>query len=289
MAMIAVLISGCIRIPEENLTISHRIPFESRGYAVDYAAAGLHAPGVDQTAQKQLAPALNADGFSLVSWNIFKGKKAGWAKDFRKFIRNTDILILQEAYLTENLQQMLRRESYHWDMTAAFEYRQIEAGVLTAARTASSSISAFRQTEPITRIPKSVLITRYPMTGTNRELLVANIHAINFAMDISVFQKQIDRLAAILTAHRGPMIVSGDFNTWNVDRMASVNALADDLYLSAVGFDENRRSRIFGFEIDHVFYRGLEVKNAETPMVSTSDHNPLLVVFKLADETDIGL
>jgi endonuclease/exonuclease/phosphatase (EEP) superfamily protein YafD len=171
-------------------------------------------------------------------------------------------------------------------MTAAFEYRQIEAGVLTAARTAPNFTCAFRETEPITRIPKSVLITRYPLSGTALELLVANIHAINFTMDTSVFKKQIDRLQGFLAAHRGPLIVSGDFNTWTTGRMSRVMAMAEHLGLTAVRFVENRRAQFFGHDVDHVYYRGLEANNAATPIVSTSDHNPLTVVFKLADEPD---
>ena len=155
---------------------------------------------------------------------------------------------------------------------------------MTASRIAPNFTCAFRETEPITRIPKSALITRYPLSGTELELLVANIHAINFTMDTFSFQKQIDRLEKILAAYRGPLIVSGDFNTWNAARMSHVKAMAERLDLTVVRFDENRRSRFFGHHIDHVYYRGLEATNAATHMVSTSDHNPLTVVFKLANE-----
>jgi endonuclease/exonuclease/phosphatase (EEP) superfamily protein YafD len=280
-----VLASGCIRIPEESWTVSHRSPFETRRLTAECTAAGM-APSIPDLSGR--APALNADGFSLVSWNIFKGKKEGWADDFQKFSRNADILILQEAYLTDRLKNILEQGQYQWDMTAAFEYRQIEAGVLTAARTAPTFTCAFRETEPITRIPKSVLITRYPLSGTALELLVANIHAINFTMDTSVFHKQIDRLEGLLATYRGPLIVSGDFNTWTAGRMSRVTAMAHRLDLAAVRFGENRRSRFFGHDVDHIYYRGLEAKNAASPDVSTSDHNPLTVVFNLADEPAPG-
>jgi len=289
LAFIGVVVSGCVQIPEESWTISYRSPFEIRRQPAECTLGGLDPAVSIRTEPGRITPgpgagstALNPGGFSLVNWNIFKGKKEGWAEDLRNFIRNADILILQEAYLTESLKSMLKQERYHWDMTAAFEYRQIEAGVLTAARTAPTFTCTFRETEPITRIPKSALITRYPFAGTQRELLVANIHAINFTMEPSAFKKQIDRLEGLLAAYRGPLIVSGDFNTWTTGRMSHVNAMAQRLDLSAVRFDENRRSRFFGREIDHVYYRGLEAENAATPIVSTSDHNPLTVVFKLA-------
>jgi endonuclease/exonuclease/phosphatase (EEP) superfamily protein YafD len=177
---------------------------------------------------------------------------------------------------------MLDRNAYHWDMSTAFEYRNIETGVLTASRIAPSFTCAFREKEPISRIPKSVLISRYPMSGTARELLVANIHAINFSTHNSAFQRQADRLESILEVHPGPLIVAGDFNTWNTNRKLRVNAMVKRLGLNTVQFDEDRRSRIFGRNVDHVYYRGLETTHATTPIVSSSDHNPLMVVFKLA-------
>lgn len=273
--------------------ISHRGQLDTRMQTEDCNATCLDRSTADQVNPERMdadqairPPELNTGGFRLVSWNIFKGKRNGWAEDFQKLSRNTDILILQEAYLTVILKKLLQQEAYHWDMTTAFEYRQIEAGVLTASRTAPNFTCMFRETEPITRIPKSVLITRYPLVGTDRELVVANIHAVNFTSANSGFQKQNDRLEKILAAHRGPMIVSGDFNTWNTGRMSRVNAMAKRLDLTAVKFDENRRARFFGQDIDHIYYRGLEANNAETFIVSTSDHNPLAVVFKLADESD---
>ena len=282
-ALAAFALLGCLRIPEETLTLSHRLPSGTERRTADCPLAAA-----DETAPALSATALDAGGFSLVSWNIHKGSEARWEEDFRHFSRTSDIVTLQEAYLTDALRQMLEREAYHWDMTAAFLYKQIATGVLTAARTAPSSTCSFRVKEPITRLPKSVLISRYPLTGTDRELLVANIHGVNFTMDADAFERQIDQLAAILSLHRGPIIVAGDFNTWNGDRLALVHDLADEVGLSAVGFDDNRRSRFFGFVVDHVFYRGLEAQRTASPRVSTSDHNPLMVVFKLAPANATG-
>ncbi len=295
-AVFSLLVAGCIHIPEESWIISHRSPLETKRQISDCTGAGLNRSipqqaGVDPTMLPQIVgvPEVNSDGFSFVSWNIYKGKKKGWGEDFHSISRNTDILILQEAYLSGSLKEVLQQEEYQWDMAAAFKYRHIDTGVLTASRIAPNFICTFRETEPITRIPKSVLITRYPMSGTDQELLVANIHAINFTLGNTTFQNQSDRLINYLAAHQGPIIVSGDFNTWNSGRMSLVQAMAERLGLTAVRFDKNLRSKFFGHYVDHVYYRGLETKNAATPLVTSSDHNPLAVVFKLADESASGL
>ena len=291
--LLVLTLSGCIKVSQESWVISKRGLLETRAQSgecttncLDSSANGWLNAFQSLPAERIRPPELNSAGFSLVSWNMYKGRKEGWAQDLQKFIRNSDILVLQEAYLSDKLRSMLDQERYNWDMTATFEYHDIEAGVLTASRAAPNFTCGLRQIEPLTRIPKGVLVTRYPMSGTDRQLLVVNIHAINFTVGTVTFEQQSKRLEGILAAHFGPLVLSGDFNTCNADRMAHVSAMAENLGLSAVKFDNNRRFEIFGQNVDHIYYRGLEAVTSATPVVSTSDHNPLTVVFKLADETD---
>lgn len=285
------LTSGCIGVADKNWIVSQRSQLEIQRQAVDCAAIDPQKSllGQQGSHHKTFVPAikkvgLNAKGFSFTTWNIRKGKAEKWDDDFIEICRSTDILILQEAYLSDNLKKLLQQEDLQWDLATAFTYQNIDAGVLTASKIAPNLACSFRDKEPITRIPKSTLVTRYPISGKHRELLVANIHAINFTLGHAAFQKQCDRLESMLTGHQGPMIVAGDFNTWSESRMSHVNAMAIRLDLSSVSFNENLKSKFFGHYVDHVFYRGLEKKNATTLTVVTSDHNPLTVVFKLADE-----
>lgn len=278
-------VTGCIRIPDQNWTISHRASVETRRQVDNCNADCITQPEelYETRYETQRPTAINSDGFRLVSWNMFKGKKQGWTEDFKRLAENTDILVLQEAYLSPSLRSLLNHQTYNWDMTTAFEHRDIESGVLTASRISPNFMCTFREKEPVTRIPKGVLITLYPMSDTQLQLLVANIHGINFSTSNSAFGRQNDRLEAILTAHQGPMIVAGDFNTWSKGRMSRVTAMAERLGLAAVKFDGNR-SRVFGQAIDHVYYRGLEHMYSSASMVTSSDHNPLTVRFKLVEE-----
>jgi len=290
-AVLVASVSGCISIPEKNWIVSQRSPYEIKTQALNCAAIGpkhspLGQPDLNHETFPQAIPetGLNAGGFSFTTWNIHKGKAKGWGEDFQKICRSTDILIVQEAYLSANLKKILQQEDLQWDLAAAYAYQKIEAGVLTASKVPPNLTCSFRDKEPITRIPKSILVTRYPISDNHRELLVANIHGINFTIGYAAFQRQCDRLESMLTAHKGPIIMSGDFNTWNSGRMSRVNAMAKRLNLSPVLFNENLKSSFFGQYVDHIFYRGLEAKNAKTFSVATSDHNPLTVVFNLADE-----
>jgi endonuclease/exonuclease/phosphatase (EEP) superfamily protein YafD len=226
---------------------------------------------------------LDSRGFSLMNWNMLKGRRKGWEKDFRRLSISTDLVIIQEAYLTEDLRELLQKREYNWDLAMAFEYRDIETGVLTASKTEPSYICTFRVEEPLINLPKTVLITRYPLSKTSRSLLVANVHSINFTLGISDFFSQWLHLEQILSKHQGPLIISGDFNTWSDERMAIVEKITNRLKMKAVTFDENNRVTVFGHNIDHIYYRGLEPGEALTPTVTTSDHNPMLVTFRLAD------
>ena len=290
--ILVVAVNSCISIPDESWIIRHRNPLVLKVHAADCAVIKsmiIRSLNVDHlheiSAQMTLENGLNANGFSFTTWNIKKGKTDGWDEDLEKLCRNTDILILQEAYLTDHLKTMLRQQHFQWDLSVAYEYKEIAAGVLTASKITPNLACTLKATEPITRIPKSILITRYPISAMHRELLVVNIHAINFTTGYVAFQKQYDRLESALSAHQGPMIISGDFNTWNSGRMSRVEAMVERLNLSAVPFKEDAKSTFFGRHLDHVYYRGLEPQKATSVHLATSDHNPLLVEFKVVESS----
>ena len=86
-----------------------------------------------------------------------------------------------------------------------------------------------------------------------------------------------------MSKHQGPLIVSGDFNTWNDERMAVVDTIASSLNLKAVTFSENYRATVFGHNVDHIYYRGLKPIKALSVKMTTSDHNPMIVKFRLTN------
>jgi len=112
-------------------------------------------------------------------------------------------------------------------------------------------------------------------------MLGVNIHAINYTFGVAGLSEQIDQVRQLLTAHKGPAILSGDPNTWNKRRRNVVNTLASDVGLDALSFSVDHRSTVFGSKLDHIFFRGLGVIRALTRRLNTSDHNPLLAKLKL--------
>ena len=79
----------------------------------------------------------------------------------------------------------------------------------------------------------------------------------------------------MLAVHDGPVILSGDFNTWRKKRLRIVESLAFDLGLEAMSFQEDHRKTVFGQMLDHIYVRSLTPESTDTYNVSSSDHNPL--------------
>ena len=99
-----------------------------------------------------LSIGVNASGFSLLSWNIQKENRAGWENELVRLSKNADILVIQEAYLTDELKLWLNHRPYYWHLVTAFEYQGVKTGVLTAATSEPDFICPLRAAEPLSFI-----------------------------------------------------------------------------------------------------------------------------------------
>ena len=232
---------------------------------------------------------LNNTGFTLVSWNIYKQNIDGWQTDLLTLSNASELILLQEAYLTPALIQFLATTGQDWDMISAFRYRDIHAGVMTIGDIPSQARCAQRVTEPLAFLPKSSLITYYPISNQKHSLLVANIHAINFTLGIEEFTQQLLQIKAVLARHQGPIVFAGDFNTWSDQRELALDQLigAEELGLLKVEFVSSVAMLVMGHRLDHIFFRDLRVINAEIIPVESSDHYPLKVQFEFVPETEV--
>ena len=273
-------LAGCVYVMDQNLVVSQRGSKSTIHIADNCSTDPLMQPIVSTLGH---VAALDSNGFSLLNWNMQKGMTDGWEEDFRRLSYNKDLLIIQEAYLTDAMRRLLQERHHYWDLAFAFEYRDNRAGVLTASRVEPSFLCTFRSKEPLIRIPKTILITRYPLSDGNQIVMVANVHLINYTLTVSHFRAQLKQLEKILSKHQGPLIVSGDFNTWNDERLAVVDTIASRLDLKAVIFSENYRTTVFGHNVDYIYYRGIELIKALSVKITTSDHNPLIVKFRLTN------
>lgn len=232
--------------------------------------------------QAAVAEAIDGDRIRLLVWNVHKGRDDEWIGDFRTLAADSDLVLLQEAQLhpefVDGLVGLAR-----WDLVDAWQWRHQATGVLTGSDVEPVRVQGLASREPLLRLDKSALVTEYRIAGSDRTLLVANVHAINFTVPNGAFRAQLLAVADLLDEHDGPVILSGDLNTWREERSAIVHGIASALGLTEVEFNGPRR-QFLRFPLDHVFYRDLDVLAADVPAVGSSDHNPLLVTFRLNAE-----
>ena len=272
------VLQGCIEIPDPYLVIGQQ-EWSGTVEAVRLCDADSLEKPPEMTFRD--GKTLAVGGFSLVNWNMYKARRAGWEQDFQRLARDADVVLLQEALLTEQVLEVLRRSQLNWRLATAFRYRGAEAGVLTAGSTTLQGVCMQRFREPVVNTPKTSLLTRFPFSNGD-QLVVVNLHAINFTTDTNRFRASWQELETILQPYKGPLIVAGDFNTWSSDRQAIAVNATRRLGLEPVHFTADKRTRVFDRAIDHVYFRGLQVLEAVVDEVNTSDHNPMRVTFRLA-------
>ena len=273
----ALLASGCVSVPEQTQIVNKEL---NEDRSISESSCDINQASLYSDKQRDSAHELDSSNITLLNWNIYKGQKQNWSADFRELSNDKDLVIIQEAQLTSEVKETLKKQSIHWTLNTGFFVNDEATGVLTGSRVKPVSSCGLRTTEPFLRLPKTVLVNKYELSGTDEKLLVANIHSINFTLGTEVYSEQINALTAAIAQHRGPVIVAGDFNSWSDKRKEIVNAMVQELSLKAVTYSSSNRVTIFGNEIDHVFYRGLESLSSEAQQVTSSDHNPIKVTFR---------
>lgn len=228
---------------------------------------------------------LDPHSISLLNWNTFKGKNESWMQTFSQFSEKQDLITLQEAYLTDDFRRLLDNMQLNWDLATAFKKLNFAAGVLTASHTQPLSVCVQRNMEPWVLLPKSTLISVFPLRHRKHRLLLINIHAINFTFGDIAFRNQLIQIAGALIEHQGPVIIAGDFNTWSLSREQMLNdILVEPFSLSEVYFNPDTMKTMFKHQLDHVYFRDLVVLAKHSARTKVSDHNPMWVTFKYSKE-----
>ncbi len=235
---------------------------------------------------------LNGISIKVLNWNIAKRNNDKiWFKDFAYILNKykPDIIFLQEVSLGMETEQAVGLAEMCWSFAPNFidAHHQIYSGILTATKISPIATKAIitKHHEPIVKTPKVSLITEYPLSNKRETLLAINSHLINF-VDLNKFRTQLHEIEFAISAHRGPIIFSGDFNTWSRKRATLLELAANRLGLTSVAFAPHESKKIKRFllspPLDYIFYRGLSEKKATAKVLdqfSSSDHKPLLAEF----------
>jgi endonuclease/exonuclease/phosphatase (EEP) superfamily protein YafD len=232
--------------------------------------------GDDRAAHREL----DSDSIRLVNWNVQRGGDLRWTTDLAKLEDDPDLVVLQEFPLKSNAWGVPTADQYR-SFSPGYRTRQSLTGVMTVSAAKPLTQCNFVSIEPWLRSPKATVITEYGVTNTDQTLLVVNIHAVNFTFGTHEFSKQFQQAFSVLNNHAGPILMSGDFNTWHWRRSEVLKEMTDSLGLEMLNYDEDHRKRFLGQPLDHIYIRGLEVIEATTLQVNSSDHNPMSVHLRL--------
>ena len=253
---------------------THGIPTE---FGVAACRDSLAQPKTGVTAE------LDAKNIRLFNWNIQKVRNQKSRQDMDALSSDKDLVLVQEASLRHDTVNDID-SSKHWSFAPGYALDGEITGVMTLSSVKALTQCSFVSMEPLLRTPKATSITEYALSATEQTLVVVNIHAVNFSMGTGAYRQQFEQVREVLRDHDGPIILSGDFNTWRRKREQVVEDVAASLGLSSVHFGDveaDRRVRAFGRVLDHIYVRGLSALDSNTEAVETSDHNPMSATLSM--------
>ena len=262
-------LTGCAVIDESANRLANDVH-------LDPLTCGSQLVGSSRSAQGEL----DSGNIRMVNWNIQKGGDPQWTTDLATFQGDPDLMVLQEAPFNPNAWGLDSTDQYH-SFSPGYRTSRSLTGVMTISAVKPLTQCNFLSVEPWLRSPKATVVTEYGLTDTDQTLVVVNIHAMNFTFGAHDFRMQIRRALSVLNNHAGPILLSGDFNTWSGKRSETLNEMTDSLGLKMLDYDEDHRKRFLGQPLDHIYIRGLKVLEATTRKVDSSDHNPMSVRLSL--------
>nr|BFD62763.1 endonuclease/exonuclease/phosphatase family protein [Bdellovibrio sp. HM001] len=220
--------------------------------------------------------------FDIFVWNVYKGQRAAlFESDFKRLGQNKDFIFLQEALLDQKMPQIWRNDfsSYEWHLAQSFHYKKdlSSTGVAIGSRLTPQSVDFIRAKtrELFWLTPKLTLFSEYQF-GDKKALFVCT-HVLNF-VTLNAFTASLYEIASRISQFDGPIVLAGDFNTWNFKRYMIMKSIFRDLGLEHLDLDDDGRI----LKLDHVFVRGFEVIKAKVHhTVLSSDHFPLEITLKV--------
>lgn len=234
---------------------------------------------------------------TIVSWNAEKGASPQFTGDLANLIitNRPDFVFVQEAQV-----DLLQTKRIGGHFAASWSYPWPDGktiGLLTLSSVPPLQIQPMpsKHKEFFITAPKLSLITEYPLTNGER-LLAVNVHILAFERFQTIgIRTQLEDLEAVMAAHTGPIVFTGDFNTWSQKRLDVLEGVVDALGLTEVeDFPPGRRlgdksnsflNWLFGIDeglpLDRVYYRGFTHHSAKVLTYESSDHKAIQVTLEL--------
>ena len=222
-------------------------------------------------------------------WNTFKGRREQYYAFLSEHTADADLILLQEFRHDPVLEASHREIFTGRDAGMAVSFytqpnQESPTGVCTVSsvRSAKTLFLLSRYLEPVTRTPKMAMCTYYPIGRPDcppeQALLVLNSHGINFRLR-RPFLDQMLQFEEQLRHHQGPIILVGDFNTWEKGRVRILEAVTRSIGLAHIPFPDGIKT-VRGHQLDRVYVRGADAVHQRVIVNrGASDHS--MLSFKL--------
>lgn len=227
-------------------------------------------------------PIIRGQEFGVLCWNT---QKLTQTLEFQAALIRllhlypSQFLLFQEAKLALDKQWSV--EDWSYAIAPNIQTNQHIFGVLTASQYAFAGTKSFLTEKREARFAthKSYMLSYHPLSD-NQQLLIVNVHAINF-VPTQYFLAEIESIQSKLLSHQGPLIVAGDFNVWSRQRWLYLSHLFHRIGLQqAYMADAKYIKKYLQHPLDFIFYRGLHLTEAQAINIpDVSDHNPIYARF----------
>ncbi len=226
---------------------------------------------------------IHKNRLTFLVWNAHKESMTdNWQKDFAKLSAPSDFILLQESTSNaDGTEFPLVFTPYEAVVGESFYFSDYRTGNVTLSHYHAVYAYVYHSPvkEPIIGTRKPVIVTQYSFED-GRNLLIANIHAINF-VGYRKFKRHINQIAAVIKKFDGPVVWAGDFNTWSKRRTRYLRKIMHYLGLHEAEFTNAHRVKTYnGYPLDHFYFRGAKLIYADFPKVHSSDHNPMVVTLQ---------
>lgn len=224
------------------------------------------------------------DKLNILCWNVAKLTKKEHFKDFfKKLVKDEKLnyFILQEVK-SDISYSLDIFENYSFILSSNIQTKKSIYGVMNIFNISCeenySLLSNKKEIKVATH--KTILLTKHKLNGKN--VIVVNIHALNF-VPIKDFEFELNKLKNELINIDEPLIVAGDFNTWNKKRVLLLKLFCKELSLKEVILsDEKHIKKVFNCNLDYILYRGVTLEYSKAiNSFDISDHNPLIASFTI--------
>lgn len=230
-------------------------------------------------------PTLNSTKLSILSWNIYKGRKAEYRKAFAAMAKGRDLIMLSEATTGSPVSDSFKAiPGWEWHLAASFDMKNdIAAGTVlgSAARPYNPHFYRTKDIEPFVKSPKATVLAYYAIPGSAKKLLAISIHGINWDGD-EALERQLNMILPEIKAHNGPVVFAGDFNTKNANRVALTKRILGTVGLKQVPWQNPMKKK----QLDDAFTRGMIVNRARLVhdyVDKGSDHPAIDLQVQLTD------